>query len=63
MSSTKLATNPHNADLIEQLFHQQRYGEAVDFVLPHLGFLERAKTASSRTKNQKISLPASTSRS
>jgi hypothetical protein len=31
------------ADLVEQLFHQQRYGEAVDFVLPHLGFLERAQ--------------------
>lgn len=31
------------ADLVEQLFHQQRYGEAVDFVQPHLGFLERAQ--------------------
>ncbi|MHC2568031.1 hypothetical protein [Rhizobium leguminosarum] len=33
------------ADLVEQLFYQQRYGEAVDFVLPHVRFLERAQTS------------------
>lgn len=31
------------ADLLEQLFHQARYGEAVDFILPHLIFVERAQ--------------------
>tara|TARA_R110002020_G_scaffold298211_1_gene514015 strand:+ start:9819 stop:11432 length:1614 start_codon:yes stop_codon:yes gene_type:complete len=40
------------ADLVEQLFHQQRYGEAVDFVLPHVRFLERAQNR--KLWNQKL---------
>ncbi|CUX66071.1 membrane hypothetical protein [Agrobacterium tumefaciens str. Kerr 14] len=32
------------ADLLEQLFHQARYGEAVDFVFPHLDFVARAQS-------------------
>ncbi|MDL2403726.1 hypothetical protein [Rhizobium mayense] len=31
------------ADLLEQLFHQARYSEAVDFIVPHLTFAERAQ--------------------
>jgi hypothetical protein len=40
------------ADLVEQLFHQQRYGEAVDFVLPHLRFVELAQNR--KLWNQKL---------
>ncbi|WP_085026144.1 hypothetical protein [Ensifer aridi] len=32
------------ADLLEELFHQERFGEAVDFVLPHLDFIDRAQS-------------------
>ncbi|WP_127644787.1 hypothetical protein [Sinorhizobium meliloti] len=31
------------AELLERLFHQDRYGEAVDFLLPHLEFIDRAQ--------------------
>lgn len=31
------------AVMVEQLFHQARYGEAVDFLLPHLGFVAKAQ--------------------
>ncbi|WP_143239448.1 hypothetical protein [Agrobacterium rosae] len=30
------------ADLLEELFHRQRYGEAIDFISPQLAFVENA---------------------